>query len=116
MTEKKLTKQVVLDDGTEVEYDIAFGGAFYAYCNVNQLNLNLDSRDYRKIIDYGCQIKKKVMNSVSIKHPIEPDLGFLYGVIFVGESTIKDRKDDVLYMRNVCVFADGEGKITKREG
>jgi proline racemase len=68
-----------LDDGTKVEYDIAFGGAFYAYCNVGQLNLGLGPKDYRKLIEIGTQIKQKVMKSVVIKHPIESDLGFLYG-------------------------------------
>ena len=36
-------------------------------------------------------------------HPEEPDLGFLYGTIFVGPPA-----DAGAHSRNVCVFADGE--------
>ena len=38
-----------------------------------------------------------------IEHPDEPDLGFLYGVVFVGPAT-----DPEAHSRNVCVFANGE--------
>ena len=35
-------------------------------------------------------------------HPVEPDLGFLYGVIFIGPPQRAD------HCRNVCIFAEGE--------
>ena len=38
-----------------------------------------------------------------IEHPEEADLGFLYGVIFVGPA-----RAEGVHSRNVCVFADGE--------
>jgi trans-L-3-hydroxyproline dehydratase len=38
-----------------------------------------------------------------ITHPEQEDLGFLYGVIFVGPPA-----DPAHHSRNVCVFADGE--------
>jgi trans-L-3-hydroxyproline dehydratase len=38
-----------------------------------------------------------------IPHPTEPELGFLYGTIFVGPGL-----DPANHSRNVCVFADGE--------
>jgi trans-L-3-hydroxyproline dehydratase len=43
------------------------------------------------------------MASAAIEHPSEEDLGFLYGVIFIGEPS-----DPGSHSRNVCVFADGE--------
>ena len=100
---------VSLDDEVDVpglgriKYDLAFGGAFYAYVDVAQLRLDLAATDYRRIIDAGWRIKKEVMAARPISHPFEPELSFLYGTIIGGPA--KDPGGDA---RNVCVFADGE--------
>jgi len=86
-----------------IEFDVAFGGAFYAFCEARDLGLNLDKSDYGKIIDFGKRIKKTVNDNFSIRHPYEPDLSFLYGTIFTG-----DPYDYKHHSRNVCVFAKGE--------
>ncbi len=86
-----------------VRYDLAFGGAFYAYVDVAQVGLEMTPRDYRRLIDSGWRIKKAVMASRPIPHPFEPDLSFLYGTIFTGPA-LGPGGDS----RNVCVFADGE--------
>ncbi len=86
-----------------VKFDIAYGGAFYAFCDAAELGLKLDAGDYNKLIDYGKKIKKAVMDNIEIKHPFEEDLSFLYGVIFTGKPY--DKKN---HSRNVCIFAEGE--------
>lgn len=86
-----------------IEIDIAFGGAFYAFCDAKNLGLNLDSSDYLKLIDYGRRIKRAVVNNFTPKHPEYPELGFLYGVIFTGNPY--NYKN---HSRNVCFFANGE--------
>lgn len=86
-----------------VEFDVAFGGAFYAFCEARELGLNLDKSDYGKLIDYGMRIKSAVNDNFSINHPFEDDLSFLYGTIFTG-----DPYDYNHHSRNVCVFAGGE--------
>ncbi len=86
-----------------VEFDVAFGGAFYAFCDAGRLGLRLDASDYYRLIDYGKRIKKAVMENFSIGHPFEDDLGFLYGVIFTGAPYNPEN-----WSRNVCIFADGE--------
>ncbi len=86
-----------------VRYDIAFGGAFYAYVDVAQVGLEMTARDYRGLIDAGWRIKKAVMAARPIPHPFESDLSFLYGTIFTGPARDPDGDS-----RNVCVFADGE--------
>jgi len=86
-----------------VRFDVAYGGAFYAFCDANALGLTLDEHDYYHLIDYGKRIKKVVIEHFEIKHPFEEDLSFLYGVIFTGEAKSKKH-----HSRNVCVFADGE--------
>jgi trans-L-3-hydroxyproline dehydratase len=67
-----------------VHCDIAFGGAFYAFCEAGALNLKLEAGDHDRLIDVGRRIKQAVMKSLDIKHPFEADLGFLYGTIFTG--------------------------------
>ena len=86
-----------------ITYDIAFGGAFYAYVDVAQLGLDISATDYRGLIDAGWRIKKAVMASRPIPHPFEAELSFLYGTIIGGPA-----KDPGAHARNVCVFADGE--------
>jgi proline racemase len=86
-----------------VRYDLAFGGAFYAYVDAADLGLALDAAGYRRLIEAGTAIKRAVMAAREIRHPVEPDLGFLYGVIFNGPP-----HDPAHQARNVCVFADGE--------
>jgi trans-L-3-hydroxyproline dehydratase len=86
-----------------VHFDIAFGGAFYAFCSANELGLELGARNHDQLIEAGKQIKRAVMDEVEIIHPFEDDMGFLYGTIFIGPP-----KDKSNHSRNVCVFADGE--------
>jgi proline racemase len=87
----------------EVKYDIAFGGAFYAYVQADALSLNLSEENYRELISKGMAIKRAIMSKKSIVHPIEKALSFLYGTIFLGPP-----QDDRAQSRNVCVFAEGE--------
>ncbi len=87
----------------EVRYDLAFGGAFYAYVQASDLGLTVAPEETTRLIETGRAIKRAVMESRSIPHPVEPDLGFLYGVIFVGPA-----EDPANHSRNVCVFAEGE--------
>jgi trans-L-3-hydroxyproline dehydratase len=87
----------------QVRYDLAFGGAFYAYVQAEEVGLTVTPKETSRLIENGRAIKLAVMKSRSIPHPIEPDLGFLYGVIFIGSA-----EDPANHSRNVCVFAEGE--------
>lgn len=86
-----------------VKYDLAFGGAYYAYVNANDLNLRLAPENFRELIEKGMLIKNAVMNNRRIIHPFEDDLNFLYGTIFIG-GPVGEGADS----RNVCIFAEGE--------
>ena len=96
-------KSVVVPGIGEVTFDVAYGGAFYAFCDADVLGLKMDESNYNKLIDYGKRIKKAVMNNFDIKHPFKEDLSFLYGVIFTGKPN-----DPKHHSRNVCIFAEGE--------
>ncbi len=88
----------------KIAYDIAYGGAFYAYVDADAMGLDLALGNISSIIRIGQRMKKQILESgVVIEHPAEADLGFLYGVIF--RSSIRTTDCD---FRNVCVFANGE--------
>lgn len=95
--------KVEVPDLGQVKYDLAFGGAFYAFCSAEQLGLGLKPQDHDSLITAGTKIKKTVMDNISITHPLEKDLGFLYGTIFIGPPENTNH-----HSRNVCIFAEGE--------
>ena len=86
-----------------VRYDIAFGGAFYAFVKAQDAGVGMGAEDFRELIHKGMAIKRAVMAAKPIVHPFEPDLGFLYGTIFYGPGLTPGADS-----RNVCVFAEGE--------
>lgn len=99
-----LDLQVAVPEIGTINYDLAYGGAFYAYVNAKQINLSLEPNNYSKIIEAGRAIKQAViLSEQAIVHPFEEDLSFLYGTIFIDKSMTEG-----VDSRNVCVFADGE--------
>ena len=87
----------------KVTYDIAFGGAFYAYVRADDIGLACTQDSYRTLIEKGMAIKRAVMESFPVVHPFEEDLNFLYGTIFVAPPLAEEADS-----RNVCIFAEGE--------
>ncbi|GAF97911.1 unnamed protein product, partial [marine sediment metagenome] len=98
-----LDGQVIVEGLGTVHYDLAFGGAYYAFVDADELGVRMQPDNQAQLIDYGRRIKHAVSNSAEINHPEHEDLSFLYGTIFTG-----DPQDPKHHSRNVCVFADGE--------
>ncbi len=87
----------------QVRYDLAFGGAFYAYVQAGQVGLTCAPTEFRPLIEKGMAIKHAVMAGRPIPHPFEKDLSFLYGTIFIAPPLSAGAGS-----RNVCIFAEGE--------
>jgi trans-L-3-hydroxyproline dehydratase len=114
----KLDQSVDVPGIGGVRYDVAYGGAFYAYCKAEDLGLRIVPDEFRKLIEVGMSVKRAVMDSLEIKHPFEDDLGFLYGTIIDSDPTIRSAKSHRTakhaknaagaHSRNVCIFAEGE--------
>ncbi|MFB6233009.1 MAG: proline racemase family protein [Haloarculaceae archaeon] len=85
-----------------VTCDLAFGGAYYAYCELAQFGLTLEAATHHDLVEIGRAVKAAVADSVTVDHPTDDDLSFLYGTILTGEAT------GTADCRNVCIFADGE--------
>jgi trans-L-3-hydroxyproline dehydratase len=87
----------------KIRYDIAFGGAFYAFVDADELEISMTENNFRSLIEKGIQIKRTVMEDFPVNHPYESDLNFLYGTIFTGAA-----HNENVDSRNVCIFAEGE--------
>jgi proline racemase len=86
-----------------VRYDIAYGGAFYAFVTAADLGLTTTPSDFNALIDKGMAVKRAVMAAGPIEHPFEADLSFLYGTIIIGPPRSRGA-----HSSNVCIFAEGE--------
>ena len=99
-----LDEVLVLPEYGEINYDLAYGGAFYAYVNSGQFDLDLTPENYQQIRTLGMMVKKEIIRTkYNVIHPFEKDLSYIYGTILIGEPV-----SDGVTSRNVCVFADGE--------
>ncbi len=96
-------QEITVEGLGKVKFEVAYGGAFYAFVDADEIGLGLQATDHNQIIDWAKRIKKAVMQNFEIKHPFEEDLSFLYGVIFTGQANNPQN-----HSRNVCVFAEGE--------
>src|SRR5439155_23333459 len=101
---------VSLDDRVEVpglgtvRYDLAFGGAFYAFVDAASVGLEMTPARFRDLIAAGSAIKRAVIAAREVRHPVEPDLSFLYGTNLTGPA-LGSESDS----RNVRRFAEGQG-------
>ncbi|MBT4877427.1 MAG: proline racemase [Desulfobacula sp.] len=91
-----------------VTYDLGFGGAFYAFVNARDLGLCCTPQYFSELVEKGRRIKNAIMASKKICHPyekdpVEKDLGFLYGTIFVDDPELEN-----IHSRHCCIFAEGE--------
>jgi trans-L-3-hydroxyproline dehydratase len=87
----------------QVRVDIAFGGAFYAILPAEQVGLQVEPQQREQLVAVGEAIKRTVQTTLTIKHPYEEDLGFLYGTILTSPP-----ENPAHHSRNICVFADAE--------
>jgi len=100
---------LVLDEAVDlpglgkIRYDIAYGGAFYAFVQAEEVGVQCNPEDVGALIEKGMAVKRAIMASRPISHPFEEDLSFLYGTIFIGPPQGPDA-----HSRNVCIFAEGE--------
>ncbi len=88
-----------------VQFDIGYGGAFYAYVDATSIGLSLVPDQAGALIEAGRAISSAVAAAyeAEISHPGGEDLGFLYGTVFVGPA-----QDARHHSRHVCIFAEGE--------
>jgi trans-L-3-hydroxyproline dehydratase len=85
-----------------VKCDVAYGGAFYAVLPSSRLGLDFFATPMERLRAAAIAITDAIRARVEIRHPVEPDLGFLYGTILTCDA------DGAQPTSNLCVFAEGQ--------
>jgi proline racemase len=85
----------------EVEVDVAYGGAFYAFVPAERLGLRVVPDDLAELIAAGRRVKRALEGSEVARHPSDDRLSGIYGTVIYEEL-------GPLHSRNVAIFADGE--------
>ncbi len=84
--------------------DVSYGGAFYALADAAQFGLDVRTSRVRDLVDAATALSAAVNAAIAIEHPLEPDLGFLYGSILTDAAERPYEGPSA----NICVFADAE--------
>ena len=95
---------VDLDGIGRIRVDIAYGGAYYAIVPASALGMDLHHNKLEDLKARACEITNQLRRDITIEHPSEPDLGFLYGTILT-EGPVINRGE---INHHLCFFADGQ--------
>jgi proline racemase/trans-L-3-hydroxyproline dehydratase len=85
----------------DVEVDIAYGGALYAFVSADSLGVHVDPAELPELIGLGRTIKRALEGHELARHPTDDRLSGIYGTVV--HETVGQR-----HRRNVTIFADGE--------
>lgn len=93
-----------------IRVDLAFGGAYYGIVDAAELGLRVVPEQVGELTRVGAAITEQLRRDHTPVHPVEPDLGFVYGTIIVDTdpATSPDGRGRGATMRNVTIFADAE--------
>jgi proline racemase len=83
--------------------DIAFGGAYYAILPASRLGLCLFETPLAELVAAATRLTEAGRAQIAIRHPAEPDLGFLYGTILTD-----DVPASAPVTHNLCIFGAGQ--------
>jgi trans-L-3-hydroxyproline dehydratase len=83
--------------------DVAYGGAFYAFISSEKVGLRVKPEYTEQLVEVAEEIKSAINATITIEHPLEQDLGFVYGTILFDAP-----ENQAHHSRNICVFADAE--------
>lgn len=102
-----LDDSIELDGFGRVQFDIGYGGAFYAILPSSRLGLDFHRTPLEQLVAAAGKLVAELRATRSFRHPEEPDLSFLYGVIL----TDGDRLTPGQLTHNLCWF--GEAQIDR---
>ncbi len=83
-----------------VTTDIAYGGAFYCILPSQRLGLDFHQASLEQLVSAAAALTDHVRANISLSHPTEPDLAFLYGTI------LTDGVEGTSESANLCIFAE----------
>jgi proline racemase len=95
---------VVTQEYGPVTLDVGYGGAFYGVLPAAALGLDLERDPLGRIVETAMRVKAAAAAQLSLAHPADPDLAFLYGIILTDGADEYSPRSTL----NICVFADGQ--------
>ena len=90
----------------ELNVDVAFGGAMYAFLEASRIGLTVTPDRYAELIAIGREIKWRLNEADVARHATDDRLSGIYGTIIVEDLGPDDAGNP--RERNVAIFADGE--------
>jgi trans-L-3-hydroxyproline dehydratase len=102
-----LDESIELPGYGRVEFDIGYGGAFYAILPSARIGLDFHAAPLDRLVAAAGTLVAELRATRSFRHPEEADLSFLYGAIL----TDADRPAADRVNPNLCWF--GEGQIDR---
>jgi trans-L-3-hydroxyproline dehydratase len=85
-----------------VRADVAYGGAFYALVDADDLVVEVLPENAITLTQLGMEIKRAVDRDIEVVHPDEPELRGIYGTI-ISEPPRTTNGDG----RNITIYAEG---------
>lgn len=87
----------------KITLDIGYGGAYYAFLPASLFGLDVRSSPTAELVAAASAVTKAVQAQVTLHHPDDADLAFLYGTILTdgGDGAARPTA-------NICVFAADE--------
>ena len=97
------------DEG-RLRVDLAFGGAYYGIVDAADLGLRVAPSEIERLTAAGARVTDVLRRDHPPRHPLEPELGFVYGTIIVDREpeTSPDGRARDADLRNVTIFAEAE--------
>ena len=99
-----LDQKITLDGVGEVCFDIAYGGAYYAFVPAKNLGLDLVKDSLKTVKERALSLTEAVRAQMQIDSPDAADLGFLYGTIV----TENDHVSSSITNNHLCYFGEGQ--------
>ena len=84
----EMDRRVDLGAAGAVNYDVGYGGAFYAIADATQFGLSVTESAVGDLVTAANALTAAARRDVALEHPEAEDLGFLYG------SILTDGRDD----------------------
>lgn len=96
---ERLDCKVEVEGLGEITVDVGFGGCFFALVDVNQIDLEIDPKRARDMVDYGHRIKQAVRKQIKVQHPILKEVNSIDYVMF----TDRDSENSVIYKNGTII-------------
>lgn len=98
-------KDVIINAGElgEVKVDISFGGNYFAWVDIDQLNETIHISNGSKLKAMAKIIKEEVNKVVKVQHPTKPYIDYIDIVTFYGKPTVPGAT-----YKNVHIFSENQ--------